>query len=166
MGSFETYEYSPETFRTVPFAEGMEWQYIKRTIALHTSRLVLQTRHWTLFGLLGNKSRNLYHHLCAARAASGTPGGHGHPKHLFRNFLGLHNSANRQTIREASGRESRCASQGIHSHQCLRATRSMLRRQSKFQAQRSESRRQYRKWMQDSLSGKFALVHPGSLRKG
>ena len=85
------------------------------------------------------------------------------PKHVLRNFLGLHNGANRRTIFEASGHESRCASEGTgrKTHQCLRSTRAMLSRQSRYQADRSESRREYRKWIQDALEdGKFTLVHP------
>ena len=64
-----------------------EWMAVHKAhyCAAHLSLGVTDEAR-TLFGLLGNKSRNLYHHLCAARAASGTPGGHGHPKHLFRNF--------------------------------------------------------------------------------
>ena len=118
-------------------------------------------RHYSVY--YGSKARNLYQHLCAARAASGTPGGHGQPKQVLRNFPGLHNGANRRTIYEASGHESRCASEGnsSRSHQCLRSTRAMLSRQSRYQAERSDSRRNYRQWIKHVLEdGKFTLVHP------
>ena len=123
--------------------------------------MVLQKGRTTLRS--GSKARNLYQHICAARAASGMPGGHGQPKHLLRNFLGRHNGANRRTIYEASGHESRCASEGIR-----RKNTSMLAPHpryveptSRYRADRSESRRQYRKWIQDALEdGKFTLVHP------
>ena len=157
-----TYSYVPDSFRTIPVCldNGMAI-HKAHYCAAHLSLWYYRrgTRHYSVY--YGSKARNLYRHYCAARAASGTPGGHGHPKHLFRNFFGLHNGANRQTIIEASGHESRCASEGIRSHQCLRSTRAMLCRQSKYQAQRADSRRNYRKWIQDSLeSGKFTLVHP------
>ena len=159
-----TYSYCPEVFRTIPVC-------LKNGMAVHkehfcSAHLSLWyyrrgTRHYAVY--YGSKARNLYQHLCAARAASGTPGGHGQPKHVLRNFLGLHNGVNRRTIFEASGHESRCASEGTSrkTHQCLRSTRAMLSRQSRYQADRSESRRQYRKWIQDALEdGKFTLVHP------
>ena len=77
----------------------------------------------------GNKAQNLYSHICAARAARGAPGDHGIAKHLFRNFFGLHSSINRTNIL-ASGHESRCASEEERSHQILRSTEAMLRRQA------------------------------------
>ena len=115
--------------------------------------LVLEKGHKiVLCFFMEANTRNLYHHLCAARAASGMPGCHGRHKHLSRNFLGLHNGANRQTIYEASGRESRCAQ------------RAMLCRQPRYQAERSESRRQYPQW--NAGNGKVTLCGRKSATSG
>ena len=115
-----TYSFVPDSFRTIPIclANGMAI-HKAHFCAAHLSLWYYRrgTRYYSVY--YGSKARNLYRHYCAARAASGTPGGHGHPKHLFRNFFGIHNGANRQTIIEASGHESRCASEGIRSHQCF-----------------------------------------------
>ena len=148
----------PKNFRAIGIGSVNQRTVTKSTPMVSPQR---GTRRYAVY--YGSKARNLYQHLCAARAASGTPGGHGQPKHVLRNFLGLHNGVNRRTIFEASGHESRCASEGTSrkTHQCLRSTRAMLSRQSRYQADRSESRRQYRKWIQDALEdGKFTLVHP------
>ena len=107
----------------------------------------------------GNKAINLHSHICAARAASGTPGDHGHSKHLLRDFFGLHSQHNRQIIHQTSGHESRSASEDKKTHQCLRSTSAMLRRQSTYNESRSNSRREYRLWMRHTVEfGKFTLA--------
>ena len=90
-----TYNYVPEVFRTIPvcLANGMAIHKAHHCAA-HLSLWYYRRgiRHYSVY------YGNLYRHYCAARVASGTPGDHGQPKHLFRNFFGLHNGANRQTM--------------------------------------------------------------------
>ena len=156
-----SFEYMPSYFHSWPIT-------LKNGMMIH--KFVYCQAHLSLWFcrrgrrqyqvLYGTKARNLYTHLCAARAASGTPGGHGQPKNCLRNLFALHGAYNRQQITQASGHESRCASGG-RTHQQLRSTNAMLRRQSQYQLNRAQSRRDYRKWIQDVLGdGKFTLVHP------
>ena len=77
-----TYQYCDETFRSLPTCLKLafhKFHYCCAHLSIWYQKRV--TRHYA-----GSKARNLYHHICAARAASGRPGGHGQPKQILRNL--------------------------------------------------------------------------------
>ena len=149
----------PKVFKTTPLCLGNGMMVHKFYRCSNHLSLWYYRRRERRYGVYyGNKAQNLYSHICAARAARGAPGDHGIAKHLFRNFFGLHSSINRTNIL-ASGHESRCASEDERSHQILRSTEAMLRRQASYSTARRESRQKYRQWLASSLeTGKFTLA--------
>ena len=154
------YQSLPSCFRNTPLylGNGMmvhKYYYCSEHLSLWFYRR-RERRYGVYYGL---KAKNLYSHICAARAARGTPGDHGQPRHYMREFFGIHSHSNRQLLKQASGHESRSASEDKRSHQCLRSTSAMLRRQSTYNESRRNSRREYRLWMSEIVEfGKFTLA--------